>query len=121
VPVALPADLSVYGSNGFFRQFRGVDPIGVSLRYDAPTQSAVLTLQNAGAKLTHIAVHSGYGDGKPRKLAVAPGAQIEDRWDIAQNDHWYDFTVTSGKFQQRLAGHIETGQPSKSDPAIGRG
>jgi phospholipase C len=121
VPLAGVPDLSVYGSNGFFRQFRGADPIGVSMRYDAPTQSAVLILQNTGTKAANVSIHGGYGNEKSRAHAVASGAQIEDRWAIAENDHWYDFTITDGKFLRRLAGHIETGKPSKSDPAIGRG
>ncbi|HZC35074.1 MAG TPA: hypothetical protein VE242_05645 [Chthoniobacterales bacterium] len=32
---------------------------------------------------------------------------------------WYDFTVEAGDFQRRLAGHLETGYDSMSDPAFG--
>ncbi|MFB9840222.1 phospholipase domain-containing protein [Actinoallomurus acaciae] len=35
---------------------------------------------------------------------------------------WYDLTVTSDQdrtFLRRLAGHVETGRPSASDPALG--
>jgi phospholipase C len=35
---------------------------------------------------------------------------------------WYDFRITTGSdssFQHRLAGHLETGRDSMSDPAIG--
>ena len=34
---------------------------------------------------------------------------------------WYDLSVTSDQddaFLRRLAGHVETGRPSTSDPAI---
>lgn len=122
VPIAGTPDLSVHGSNGFFRQFRGAAPIAVAMRYDASTQSAVLTVQNSGASAAKIAIRNGYADGKARSHDLAANAQSEDHWPIAQSDHWYDFTITQGnKVVQRLAGHIETGRPSKSDPAIGRG
>jgi phospholipase C len=36
---------------------------------------------------------------------------------------WYDITVTSSedaRFVRGLAGHVENGRPSVSDPALGR-
>jgi phospholipase C len=36
---------------------------------------------------------------------------------------WYDITVTvhgNSSYLRRLAGHVETGKPSISDPALGK-
>jgi phospholipase C len=44
-------------------------------------------------------------------------------WPIAAAGHWYDLIVTVDEepaFGRRLAGHIETGRPSRSDPALDR-
>jgi phospholipase C len=53
---------------------------------------------------------------------VAPGATQTDKWNLALADQWYDITVTlkdDDSFMRRFAGHLESGQPSKTDPAIG--
>ncbi|OAX56701.1 hypothetical protein A6R73_12980 [Xanthomonas translucens pv. poae] len=45
------------------------------------------------------------------------------RRPLAAQHHWYDLEIASASMPQwrrRLAGHIETGRPSMSDPAIGR-
>ena len=98
------AHLSVHGPNGFLREFHGAGP-AVTLTYDAKTDS--LHIESAG-----LVVHDAYGP-------MAPGASLP----LSARDHWYDVTVTSPRdksFRRRLAGHIETGRPSKSDPLIGR-
>jgi len=43
-------------------------------------------------------------------------------WPIAGSGNWYDISLTSDsdpRYLRRLAGHIEDGNPSVSDPAIG--
>jgi phospholipase C len=40
----------------------------------------------------------------------------------ADSDGWYDLSVVSdgdGTFLRRLAGHVETGRTTMTDPAIG--
>jgi phospholipase C len=44
-------------------------------------------------------------------------------WSLERSYGWYDFRITTGSdssFQHRLAGHLETGHDSMSDPAIGK-
>ena len=58
-----------------------------------------------------------------RRLTLRPGTAAHSVWDLRGSDHWYDLTVTLADdptFIQRLAGHVETGRPSRTDPAIGR-
>ncbi len=120
-------DLSVYGPNGFLHRFAGrFDAAGnleAETRYDATPQSLTLVLRNGGAAPCTVSVANSYSSETPRTHVVAGGTTVEDSWPIAPSDHWYDLAVTSpidGEFLRRFAGHIETGQPSRSDPAIAR-
>jgi phospholipase C len=128
-------DLSLHGPNGFFRQFRGHSPspntgsdAEARLAYDAPNGKIVLTIRNTGdaARVFEVAQDDAYpiaaGESRRRTLAIAPGASQADIWRLAPSDHWYDLTVTvkdDPAFLRRFAGHVETGAPSKTDPAIG--
>jgi phospholipase C len=56
-------------------------------------------------------------------LALAAASSIEDRWNLASSAHWYDLSVkilADTNYLRRVAGHMETGLPSLSDPALGR-
>jgi phospholipase C len=128
-------DLSLHGPNGFFRQFRGALPGGnqehaleAHLAYDAPHGQIVLTLQNTGqtTREFQLAMDDAYalgsGEQRLRTLTLAPGASLAEIWNLGASDHWYDLTVTvkdNPDFLRRFAGHMETGLPSKTDPAIG--
>jgi len=42
--------------------------------------------------------------------------------DLSKSFGWYDFTITAAGveiFNKRYAGHVETGQASKTDPLMG--
>jgi phospholipase C len=58
-----------------------------------------------------------------REVALAPKTVSQSVWDLRGSDHWYDLTLSlpgDPSFTQRLAGHLETGRTSRTDPAIGR-
>jgi len=58
-----------------------------------------------------------------RDLMLAAKGVTYSIWDLRGSDHWYDLTLTLAddpSFTQRLAGHLETGQASRTDPGIGR-
>jgi phospholipase C len=118
LPIDAEYDLSVHGSNGYFRRFQDGAP-QIAVRYEAGT--LILTVQSAGAPVilelrdAYRAAHS------PVRMQAAPTA--EHRTDIAATDHWYDLTVIDTARPNRplrLAGHVETGNASRTDPAIGR-
>jgi phospholipase C len=53
---------------------------------------------------------------------LSPGESRSRFWDLENSFCWYDFSVecdADASFQQRLAGHVETGRHSVSDPALG--
>jgi phospholipase C len=118
-------DFSLHGPGGFLRRFRGgaADAVEVTSRYDPPTQSLRLILRNRGSRPAAVRIADAYGADAPRALQLPPGAQADSGWPIAKASHWYDLQVTldgDARFLRRLAGHIETGRPSLSDPMLGR-
>jgi phospholipase C len=120
-------DFSVFGPNGFLREFKGhIDRsmLEVTLAYQATLQRIALTLTNTGNADCRATVQlNDYLPDTPRTYSLAPGAARQLSWSLAKSAHWYDLVVTSDNdsvYRRRLAGHMETGQPSWSDPAIGR-
>jgi phospholipase C len=119
-------DLSVYGPNGFFRRFKGSILAGrtnldVRATYDANTNAITLTLANLNSARVTITVldkYSGHAMGE----TIESGASASKRWSLARFDGWYDFVISAAyddDFEQQLAGHLETGKDSVSDPAMG--
>ncbi len=125
-------DLSAYGPNGFLREFRGNLPLAtasgganpeVNANYDAANRTLRLHLSNSGSgSCTLTVVANRYSNEPPRTFVLAPGAAVDDVWNLAASACWYDLSIASDRdadYLRRLAGHMETGQPSSSDPAIG--
>lgn len=123
-------DLDVYGPNGFYCHFRGPFATGVGSAsvnpeviygYDVANGNITLRLMNRGHKAVQLKVTNAYGHGRARTFDLAPGAHVDDYWDLRGSHGWYDLTVSDGRplgFLRRFAGHVETGRPSTSDPAI---
>lgn len=126
-------DYTIYGPNGFLRQFAGnrvtatsagrANP-EVTLRY-APTENRVyLKMVNSGTASCVVTIDANrYRTDGPWPHTVAPGATVEDYFTVTSSNHWYDLTATANTgdgFLRRFAGHMETGAASTSDPTIGR-
>jgi phospholipase C len=129
-------DLWVLGPNGWHRHFRG-DASQLDDRQTAQPEvracyipaAAALSLQliNRGAKACRFVISdNAYGSGGPWSYEVAAGATAEPMWSLGAQGNWYDLSIRldgddpSG-FYRRCAGRLETGLPSVSDPAMGRG
>ncbi|MBB4129119.1 phospholipase C [Xanthomonas translucens] len=119
--------LRVHGPNGFLREFHGDGVTDAGLQadvdYDAASQCLLLELHNAGAQACRLRIRDGYRDGAEQALDLGAGAHQWLRFRLVAQHHWYDLEVASAampQWRRRLAGHIETGRPSMSDPAIGR-
>ena len=57
----------------------------------------------------------------PHSYPLKPGGFKEDHWSLASSNNWFDISVTTAEspmFLRRFAGHVETGRPSTSDPAV---
>jgi phospholipase C len=117
-------DLTLHGPNGFLRRFRGgaAETVVVRHRYDTARQTFEIILRNEGDRPIVVRTADAYADGA-RSLRLAPGAEVVDAWRIAASGHWYDVSITlddDPKYLRRIAGHVETGRPSRSDPALDR-
>jgi len=60
--------------------------------------------------------------GTSWQVSVLGGRQTDYYWDLASTGAWYDFVVTADSdktFERRLAGRVETGRHTVSDPGMG--
>ncbi|MGW8887032.1 phosphocholine-specific phospholipase C [Streptomyces sp. NPDC055749] len=116
-------DLWVYGPNGFLRTFRGPGTTAgpeVTARHDNVAGTVVLTMKNPGTTDVNLTLSNAYG-GASQTFKVAKGATVTHTVDLRASARWYDLTVVSDQnttFRRRFAGHVETGAPGVSDPAI---
>jgi phospholipase C len=125
--------LTVHGPNGFYREFRGDadDPaLRVSLRPEIAnrqaTGNAELQLANLdpGRPLTVLVRDRSAGEGV-RTVRLGPAGRSRARSaiviDLNRHYNWYDFQIQvegAHRYEQRYAGHVETGRDSYSDPAM---
>ncbi len=123
-------DLWVVAPNGFHRQFQGAASAAIAigspeaeLHYDSGASSVFLTLKNPGTGTRPFTViQNAYHSGPPQIVTVRAGGEGEVRWAVWDSGHWYDVTVIADgadSVTRRFAGHLETGKPSISDPAMG--
>ena len=121
-----PYDLTVHGPNGFYRRFAGDTSKAQPIVTVAADARARLVVSLAGAGLATIRMAEDYplAEGEARQAVVMkPKSVARSVWDLRGSDHWYDLTLTLAddpSFTQRLAGHLETGRASRTDPGIGR-
>ncbi|MCL1498404.1 phospholipase domain-containing protein [Xanthomonas nasturtii] len=100
------------------------DPLlSAGLTWTTPNDSTfvLLSLRNGGSTIVQAELQPGaYTAAQPReRLSIAPGASEQRRWKAAATGGWYDLWVRHDGAAQRLAGRIETGADSVSDPAMG--
>jgi phospholipase C len=122
-----PYDLTVHGPNGFYRRFAGdtsrAQPI-VTVAADARLRLVVGLAGAPGLATLRMAEDYPLSEGEARRDVMLPASGVaRSVWDLRGSDHWYDLTLTLADdpvFTQRLAGHLETGRASRTDPGIGR-
>jgi phospholipase C len=127
LPPAGAYAVAVHGPNGFLRAFAGdfgedTGRPGVYVDYAPDGHVAMISLANHGTKPLTLELRSiAYADVK-ETIALSPGAARTVRYPVAASDHWYDFAVdlAGSAWSRRFAGHVETGLPSRSDPALGK-
>ncbi len=118
-------DLWILGPAGFHRhvagQSPGADPfVGARRR----GEDLVVTISNPGAAARAITVSpNAYGKVFASWTATVPaGGSVQRAWPTRKSGGWYDLSVASaqgGPYLRRVAGRVETGRPSISDPAMG--
>jgi phospholipase C len=121
-------DLSVYGPNGFLRTFRGTVSrntkanLDIDASYDIDDYELALLITNRASVPCQVIITNGY-DRDSVTRGLRPGESFYKRWALKASFGWYDLAVkvdTDKNFLRRLAGHVENGQESASDPAFGQ-
>lgn len=121
-------DLSVFGPNGFFRQFCGIVvpnakvDLDVDVSYDVDDYAIVLRVTNQARVSCRVTVASAY-DNRHFVEVLPRGRAFEKRLPLKSTFGWYDLTIKAdadASFQRRIAGHLENDCDSVSDPAFGR-
>jgi len=129
----------VHGPNGYLRRFAGkalnggrgdlVDhAVGEEARpdvvegYDVANGNLQLTLENVGSARCEFKIVNAYDPGHTIAQTVIGGRRQTVYLDLRNAYGWYDLTITvdsDASFVWRFAGHVETGRPGYSDPALG--
>jgi phospholipase C len=126
-PVRGRFELSVFGPNGFLRSFRGnASPeakadLQVDSRYQTDGLAVVLRVVNRGTSARVVAANA-YGNEGPTDRRLRAGESFEKKFSLESNFGWYDISVRTDEdddFLRRVAGHVENGRESASDPAFG--
>ncbi|RKP46228.1 phosphocholine-specific phospholipase C [Pararobbsia silviterrae] len=119
---------TVHGPNGFVRQFEGTVPANgtsqktaqpeVKVGYDVANGNLYLTITNAGRASVKLTVTDNAYGAAARHFVLPSEGFVEAPWQLQSSYHWYDLTVSDGNgFVRRVAGHVENGRASYSDPA----
>ena len=114
-------DLWILGPGGFHRHFRGTAGPGLALSaaFDAKAVTLTLNLRNTGASVLEAAVAGNAYGLAAWRASVPPGQSAANAWRIGDHGGWYDLSATlpgHPGWLRRLAGRLETGAPSISDP-----
>ncbi|NHO34103.1 phosphocholine-specific phospholipase C [Acetobacter fallax] len=119
-------NLAVYGPNGFYRSFcrnvaTGTD-IALSTSSSAENCTISITLINKTGKPVTIQVEDVYS-GQQISNSLAAGKTHTFTVAASATSGWYDILINVAEdagFELRIAGHVETGEDSTTDPAIGK-
>ncbi|WP_134091174.1 phosphocholine-specific phospholipase C [Olivibacter sp. XZL3] len=123
--------LRVYAPNGFYREFVGNDEhpgIAVSCGYEQQGRQAGLTgnvvvkLMNNSETPRTVSIADNSYKRKAVTRVVPAGDSVDVVMDLKDSHQWYDFTVQladDASWSERFAGHVETGEISKTDPLMG--
>ncbi|WP_166335906.1 phosphocholine-specific phospholipase C [Sphingobacterium chungjuense] len=112
--------LDLHGPNGFYRSFMG------STQH-IPSSAAHISLQE-GIEALEIALPGGSGDWKVSDVSYDDQTIIQKKGSIGfmvncdRTNGWYDLLIEHQKdptLRYRYAGHVDTGQHSKTDPLMG--
>ena len=112
-------DIFVLGPNGFHRRLTGRSDVfsaGVAGGVGAPP---ALRLENLTTSPQSITMTDGAYGAAPAEIVLAGGEARSIRLDLTGSHGWYDLQFLAGGQAWRMAGHVEDGQASYSDPAAG--
>lgn len=89
--------------------------------YEPKYEGIILSVRNHGKTGEQVKIVESYS-GQKTSVWLDPHQSFETFWQLEKSFGWYDLTVTTSSdksFARQLAGHLETGKDSVTDPAIG--
>jgi len=122
--------LQVYGPNGFYREYQGdaQTQLRVNTGYEILPEKnkafLIISIRNLGNSSKEVSLGNKMKNGSNlQKLKIPAGGNKEIKLDVAESYNWYDVLITEKSnevFKRRVAGRIETGKDSKTDPVMGQ-
>ncbi|MBC7166187.1 MAG: phospholipase C, phosphocholine-specific [Phenylobacterium sp.] len=119
LPAGEPLDLFVLAPNGFHRRLVGRSDLFSAALDETSGDRPVLRLTNLSPDNLTLAMSDMSYGAPPEVIALAPGEVRAHRLDLAESYGWYDRSFSAAGQTWRIAGHVEDGAPSYSDPAGG--
>jgi phospholipase C len=110
-------------SNGRQQARKGAPRPEVTAGYDVRNGNLYLKIVNHGEGRARLSLKDNAYGQRPLHVVIPAGGFFETPWALDASHHWYDLSVAEsgdgqqGAFLRRLAGHVENGRPSCSDPA----
>ena len=110
--------MTVYGPNSFVRKVAGVgDSVLLVNTHSESNGNLRLSLKNEGKEPIPVQIRDMAYNQSDRALLLISGLTEDVIWDLQPSHHWYDLTIDTPNHRWRLAGHVENGKESLSDPA----
>ncbi|MBN2680845.1 phospholipase C, phosphocholine-specific [Acidithiobacillus montserratensis] len=117
-PNDVPAAMTIYGPNGFIRKLKGQGQSHLMVSEEYLRNGNIrIVLHNLGQDSRQIQIHDKAYGAEPRNLHLVANAIQTMDFPLTASDQWYDLEIKDKSHTWRLAGHVETGHMSKTDPA----
>ncbi|HSZ86018.1 MAG TPA: phospholipase C, phosphocholine-specific [Puia sp.] len=122
--------LFIHGPNGFYREFKGDanDPqVEIMCAYQNSSSKKLtgnieFKIDSSSASPLVVEITDNAYKTAPVTKTVNAKSAEKIIIDLNKSHGWYDVTVKikgNNIFEKRYAGHVETGNPSRSDPLMG--
>ncbi len=115
--------LWLLGPNGFHRELRGsIQQPQPEVRLTPQSDRLSLTLTNPGSETTTVTIaRCPYTQNGPWQIELPAGGRHQQAFDAKISGGWYDLSLQDSQgWLRRLAGRLENGEHSVSDPLMGK-
>jgi phospholipase C len=122
-------EIEVMAPNGFYRRFAGAPhehPVLVLTSLEQaqgkPTGNLQLQLHNPAASPLTVTIADNSYKAAPLTKTIAANSSATVVVPLTSSHNWYDLTLTAGargNASVQLAGRVETGAPTSTDPLMG--